>query len=126
MKKRGAAACLAAMVSLCLTSCSWADVCPASMELLSPPDKLVYTLGKDTELDLTGATVRGWNYEDELLWDEIELNKLPMYVFSQVDFAKAGVYVVTVGGNDLLHATGELDGIFFQFTVQVAAGDWHE
>lgn len=92
------------------------------MDLVAPPDKLVYVLGKDDSLDLTGASVQCFNFEGSSMGSPSPLSNYPEHIFSSVDFTKEGIYLVTVGGYRL-HGKhrGQLETVFFQFNVEVAA-----
>ena len=103
------------LVLLYALVCAWGEnpLLP-ELALVSPPDKLVYTAGKSTELDLAGATVRRLNKGGEPTGDALPLSRYKGMVSHDVDFHRPGSYVVTLSTRKYASA-----GLCFQFTVEV-------
>jgi len=85
------------LVSLFTTSCdSGLEI--VGMEILEYPSKIVYVIGIDDDLDLSGAIIRyhlkEGSYADGPLDDERELRHIT--IEHEIDFTKEGVYKVTL------------------------------
>ena len=104
------------LVLLYALVCAWGEnpLLP-ELDLVSPPDKLVYTAGESTELDLAGAMVRRLNKGGEPIGDALPLSRYSGMVSHDADFTVPGSYIVEVRFAD---KQGKDHKFWFTITVE--------
>jgi hypothetical protein len=102
--------------------------CPHSVNsvvMTNPPDKLVYIVGQDTELDLSGGEVTVY-CNGTLLYRKYTLEEEPMMNFyhhinHEIDFNTAGSYVVFFDRGGTAN-----DGKYDTFEIQVVTQEEYD